>query len=185
MLGAPGAHLAMNSLAALAACDALGVDLNPCLASLEHWKIPAGRGAREVILLPKGGKITLIDESYNANPTSMAAALAVLAESNSGGRKIAVLGDMLELGKTEAGLHQGLATLQAMKSLDQVHLVGPMMRQVYRALPADKRGQWAPDVGTLAAQIKALLQSGDTVMVKGSLGTGLSKIVDEIRKMGA
>ncbi len=185
MLGAPGAHLAMNSLAVLAACDALGADLTQCLARLAHWKIPAGRGAREEILLPAGGKITLIDESYNANPTSMAAALNVLAETHSGGRKIAILGDMLELGKTEAALHQGLADLGAMQVLDHVHLVGPLMHGVYLALPKDKRGQWTGDVAGLAPKISGLLQSGDTVMVKGSLGTGLSKIVDAIREMGA
>ncbi|MFK5998358.1 MAG: UDP-N-acetylmuramoyl-tripeptide--D-alanyl-D-alanine ligase [Rhodobacterales bacterium] len=185
VLGASGAHLAMNSLAALATCDALGADLKGCLAGLAQWKIPAGRGAREQVLLAAGGKITLIDESYNANPTSMAAALEVLAASDFGGRKIAILGDMLELGKTEAALHQGLAALEAIKALDQVHLVGPLMRGVYRALPVDKRGQWADDVAAIAPNVAGLLKAGDTVMVKGSLGTGLSKIVDVIRKMGA
>jgi UDP-N-acetylmuramoyl-tripeptide--D-alanyl-D-alanine ligase len=185
LLSAPGAHLAMNSLAVLAACDALGVDLSGCMTDLATWTTPAGRGAREKITLATGGHITLIDESYNANPTSMAAALDVLAQAGGDGRKIAVLGDMLELGETETALHAGLADLAAIRALDQVHLVGPVMRAVFDKLPTDKRGEWAADVDGLAPEINGLLQAGDTVMVKGSLGTGLSKIVDAIRKMSA
>jgi UDP-N-acetylmuramoyl-tripeptide--D-alanyl-D-alanine ligase len=185
ILGAPGAHLAMNSLAVLATCDAIGANLSLCIAGLATWTTPAGRGAREVIKLATGGQITLIDESYNANPTSMTAALDVLAQSGSGGRKVAILGDMLELGETEAALHGALAGLETMKALDQVHLVGPMMRAVHKSLPVDKRGEWAARVGGLAPKINGFLRAGDTVMVKGSLGTRLSKIVDAIRQMSA
>jgi len=182
VLGAPGVHLAMNSLAVIAACDAVGADLSQCLTKLARWTTPKGRGARENIRIAEG-QIELIDESYNANPVSMAAALDVLVQSQPKRRRIAVLGDMLELGETEVALHLKLAELDAFKVLDTVHLVGPMMKVLYDALPLDKKGVWAASVDELSPQICDLLGPGDTVMVKGSLGTRLSIIVDAIRQM--
>jgi UDP-N-acetylmuramoyl-tripeptide--D-alanyl-D-alanine ligase len=183
-LAAPGVHQAMNSLAVLAVCDAIGAKLNTCLDGLATWTTPMGRGTREVIDI-EGGQISLIDESYNANPTSMASALAVLAQTNSKGRKVAILGDMLELGETEKILHAALADLDAIKSVDTFHLVGNLMRSFYDALPSEKRGEWVPKIEDLSTMVDQIIEADDTVMVKGSLGSKVSKIVDVIRKMSA
>lgn len=185
MLAAPGLHLAMNSLAVLAACDAVGANLEGCIADLATWTTPAGRGTRETVQLAGGGQISLIDESYNANPTSMASALSVLAQTQANGRKVAILGDMLELGATELTLHAELADLEAVKAVDTFHLVGNLMKGLYDVLPEDKRGEWVPAVDDLSPKVGSILEAGDTVMIKGSLGSKVSKIVDVIRKMSA
>ncbi len=183
-IAAPGVHQAMNSLAVLAACDAIGANLSVCIADLANWSTPLGRGTRETVQLADG-QIELIDESYNANPTSMAAALSVLADAQPKGRKVAILGDMLEMGENEHILHAELAKLEAVNSVDVFHLVGPLMHMFHAALPSDKRGQWVASVDELSAQISELLEADDTVMVKGSLGSKVSKIVDVIRKISA
>ena len=183
-LAAPGVHLAMNSLAVLAACDAVGANLEGCIADLATWSTPVGRGTREVVQLVDG-KVSLIDESYNANPTSMAAALEVLSGMQSTGRRIAILGDMLELGSTEHALHADLARLDAVNAVDVFHLVGPLMKSFYDVLPTEKRGQWVATIDELFPKVSALLGAGDTVMIKGSLGSKVSKIVDVIRKISA
>jgi UDP-N-acetylmuramoyl-tripeptide--D-alanyl-D-alanine ligase len=183
-LAAPGVHLAMNSLAVLAACDAVGANLNGCLTDLSKWTVPAGRGTREIIQWGDS-EISLIDESYNANPTSMVSALNVLAQTNSNGRKVAILGDMLELGETEKALHAELANEDAVKSVDTFHLVGDLMHSLYSALPDGKRGEWVPKVEDLSTMVDKIIQADDMVMVKGSLGSKVSKIVDVIRKTSA
>lgn len=182
-IATPGVHLALNSLAVLAACDAIGANLQGCIADLSKWKTPAGRGTRETVKLSKGREITLIDESYNANPTSMAATLDVLSQMQSKGRKIAILGDMLELGATEHTLHADLAKLDAIRNVDCFYLVGPLMKSFYAALPADKQGVWVATVDEMSKDINDLLQTDDMVMVKGSLGSKVSKIVDVIKKI--
>lgn len=181
---AAGDHFAMNALAVLAAAQAVGADLDRVIQALGTWTAPDGRGARHVIDVA-GGTIELIDESYNANPSSMASALAVLANSATTGRRIAVLGEMGELGETELLRHAELAALDSVDAVDQFHLVGPMMKSMYVALPAAKRGQWANTADELIERIKTLLNSGDTVMVKGSNYTRVSKVVDAIKKIGA
>lgn len=181
-LAAPGAHLAMNSLAVLAACDAVGADLSRCLAELAMWTTPAGRGKRETVEMANGDLIELIDEGFNANPTSMAAALDVLAQIHAAGRKVVILGDMLELGETEMALHAGMVELPALKAMDVIHLVGPLMKGLYDVLPTENRGLWFETADRAAEQIGDLLKAGDIVMVKGSKGSKVSKIVDVIRK---
>ena len=110
-LGAPGRHLVQNSLAVLAAVSLLGGDLASAALALGAMSAPKGRGARLRLAVPGGGKATLIDESYNANPASMRAAIAILGQAEPGkeGRRIAVLGDMRELGPASGELHAGLA----------------------------------------------------------------------------
>jgi len=184
-LAAPGVHLGMNSLAVLAACDAVLDDLRGCIKNLASWTAPSGRGARETIDLAQGGQIELVDESYNANPTSMAATLDVLGHRDVAGRKIAIIGDMLELGPTEVALHRQVAQLETVARIDHIHCVGPLMKACFEALPQEKQGVWAQTSDALADEIGALITAGDTVMVKGSLGTKLAKVVDAIRKISA
>ncbi|MFK7875798.1 MAG: UDP-N-acetylmuramoyl-tripeptide--D-alanyl-D-alanine ligase [Paracoccaceae bacterium] len=194
-LGAPGQHFAMNGLGALAAASELGADIALAAQSLGRWSPFVGRGAREVIHLdPVETHLTLelIDESYNANPTSMAAALDVLAAARvthdigrvSKGRRIALLADMKELGPTGPDLHAGLADHPAIGALDVIHSIGPLMQNLHAALPEDKRGLHVDTAAEIAAQIPRLLDSGDVVMVKGSLSMKLAEVVDAIRKMG-
>ena len=194
-LAAPGRHLAMNGLGALAAAVELGADMALAITSLGQWTPYQGRGAREVIqldIVDQRLALELIDESYNANPTSMAAALEVLAAATvkndlgrvSKGRRIAFLGDMKELGPEAAQMHEELANLDSMELVSVVHCVGDMMRGLYEALPEAKRGMWCATTEDMAPQVPKLLDAGDVVMAKGSLSMDLKRIVDAIRKMG-
>lgn len=194
-LSAPGRHLAMNGLGALAAAVELGADLAIAITSLGQWTPFQGRGAREVIpldIVDERLALELIDESYNAKPTSMAAALEVLAAATvkddrgrfSKARRIAFLGDMKELGPDAAQMHAGLADLESMQSVDVVHCVGEMMQELYEALPEAKRGVWCATTEELEPKVPRLLDAGDVVMAKGSLSMELKRIVDAIRKMG-
>jgi UDP-N-acetylmuramoyl-tripeptide--D-alanyl-D-alanine ligase len=179
-LGAPGEHLAANSLAALAGVKALGGDIGEAAAALAEFRAPQGRGAQSLRQI-SGGSIRLIDESYNANPTSMAAAFGVLA-SVAEGRKIAVLGDMLELGATSPDLHRKLAEPIAAKGIDLVLTCGPDMRALHEALPETCRGAWAPDSASLKPALIEALKAGDTIMVKGSLGSRMGLLVEVLKE---
>ncbi|MEJ6398424.1 UDP-N-acetylmuramoyl-tripeptide--D-alanyl-D-alanine ligase [Yoonia sp. 208BN28-4] len=194
-LSVAGRHFAMNAVGVLAVADALGAD--PVAASLDiaGWVPPAGRGTRETLVLDEGiedGTIDLIDDAFNANPTSMTAALEVLAATKpkdgvgriSKGRRIAILGDMLELGDTEMADHAGLADDVSMAALDVIHCAGPRMHHLWSALPDEKRGQWAETAAELAEKAGHLLDAGDVVLVKGSKGSKVSLVVDAIRKLG-
>ncbi len=194
-LGAPGVHFALNAVAALGAVVTAGGDLARAALSLADWEPPAGRGARwRVSLGPAGmdGEITLIDESYNANPVSMRAALAVLAASPvkdgigrlARGRRIAFLGDMLELGPSETALHAGLSGLSELAGIDQIHLAGPRMKALHAALPRPQRGEWFEDSGKLAERARKVIDAGDVCMVKGSLGMAMRRVVDAIKALG-
>ncbi len=185
-----GAHFAMNALGALACVAAVGADVQRAAQVLALWSPVQGRGARVEVAL-EGGKLLLLDDSYNANPTSMAAALAVLAAtpdpgSDAGvkGRKIAYLGDMGELGSQEVALHAGLADLAALEAIDRVHCIGPLMAHLHQALPAEKRGSHYATSEDVLPDLPAQLGCGDIVLAKGSLSAGLSKIVDGIRELG-
>ncbi|MCO6381430.1 UDP-N-acetylmuramoyl-tripeptide--D-alanyl-D-alanine ligase [Oceanicola sp. 502str15] len=194
-LTTPGTHFAMNALGALAVAEALGADLGLATADLSKWTPYEGRGAREEITTDParaGGFLTLFDDSYNANPASMAASLEMLAATapRDGigrvrkGRRIAVIGDMLELGPDEQALHAALAGLEAMEQVHTVHTVGPLAHALHAALPEDQRGFHAPDGAAMAREVSKLVDAGDVVLVKASLGTGLARVVDAIRKMG-
>ena len=194
-VGAVGRHFAMNGLGALAAAEAMGADLALAAQSLGRWSPYQGRGAREVIHLDVADArmtLELIDDSYNANPTSLAAALDVLAAAEvtndigrvSKGRRIAFLGDMKELGPKGADMHSDLADLDAMANIDTVHCIGPLMKHLHDALPGEKQGLWADTSTEMEAQVARHLDSGDVVLVKGSLSMKLALIVDAIRKMG-
>jgi UDP-N-acetylmuramoyl-tripeptide--D-alanyl-D-alanine ligase len=188
-LATPGRHFAMNALAVLAAATGLGLDPGRAAAGLAAWRPPGGRGTRETVICDPatGAAFELIDDAYNANPTSMGAALEVLAMSRppSGGRRVAILGDMLELGPDERALHADLADHPAMGAVDIVHCAGPRMGHLWAALPAGQRGRRADTAAELGDDLAALVQPGDVVLVKGSLGVRLGPLVAALRNMGA
>ena len=177
-VGAAGAHIAMNAVAALLALRELGADANAAAQALAQFTALKGRGAR----LAMGG-IELIDESYNANPASMAAALDLLGQTQprSPGRRIAVLGDMLELGKNSADLHRGLATAIASARADLVFLCGPQMAALWQAIQPRMRGAYAEVSSALAPELMRRLRDGDVVLVKGSFGSRMSVIIDALK----
>jgi UDP-N-acetylmuramoyl-tripeptide--D-alanyl-D-alanine ligase len=182
-LGMPGRHMAMNSLAVLAAASLAGADLALASLSLSQLVPAAGRGVRQILEVP-GGEITLIDESYNANPASMAAALSVLGRAKVGphGRRIAVLGDMLELGPASAQLHAGLNDAIKADHIDLVFCCGPLMRNLWDSLSIGKQGGYADSAAALEAQVLAAIRSGDVLMVKGSNGSKTKTIVTALQK---
>jgi UDP-N-acetylmuramoyl-tripeptide--D-alanyl-D-alanine ligase len=182
-LGMPGRHMAMNSLAVLAASSLAGADLALASLSLSQLVAAAGRGVRQTLMVP-GGEVTLIDESYNANPASMAAAISVLGQARIGphGRRIAVLGDMLELGATSAKLHAGLNDAIKADHIDLVFCCGPLMRNLWDGLSTGKRGGYADNAAGLEAQVLAAIRSGDAVMIKGSFGSKMKTIVTALEK---
>ncbi len=181
-VGAPGRHWVTIGLAALAAVYAVGADVQCAAASLADVRPLPGRGARHRIDIG-GEPFTLIDESYNANPASMRAAIALLgaAEPAAGGRRIAVLGDMLELGDGAPDLHVGLAEPLVAAPADLVFTVGANMARLRGALPAAMRAGHAARAEDLVAPVTAAVRAGDVVMVKGSLGTGLAPIVAALK----
>lgn len=188
-LAAPGRHLVQNALGALAAATAAGADLARSAAGLGHWSSFGGRGLREAVALDPDRSecaITLIDDAFNANPASMAAALDVLALAapGLGGRRVAVLGDMLELGPSETALHADVVRHPRIGAIDEIHCAGPRMRAAFDALPPGRQGTWTETAEEMAAQIHALLRPGDVVLVKGSKGARTALIVDAIRELG-
>ncbi|MEO6382580.1 MAG: UDP-N-acetylmuramoylalanyl-D-glutamyl-2,6-diaminopimelate--D-alanyl-D-alanine ligase, partial [Nitrobacter sp.] len=155
-LAMPGRHMAMNSLAVLAAASLAGADLALAGLALSQAQPAAGRGVRHVLTV-SSGEATLIDESYNANPASMVAALNVLGQAKVGakGRRIAVLGDMLELGPTSAELHRGLIEAVNANAIDMIFCCGPLMRNLWDALSSGKRGGYAEGSAALESQVVA------------------------------
>ncbi|MCB1356436.1 MAG: UDP-N-acetylmuramoyl-tripeptide--D-alanyl-D-alanine ligase [Maritimibacter sp.] len=193
-LGAPGRHFAANALGVLVVAEALGADATLAARELSLWTPPAGRGTQEEILLDPVEELslTLIDDAFNANPTSMAAAFEVLAASQpvegvgriARGRRVAVLGDMLELGSDETRLHEELAGLDHFDAIDVVHCVGPRMRALWEKLPAERQGAWTETAEQMADRLRHLIDAGDVVLVKGSKGSRVSLVVDAVRKLG-
>ena len=177
----PGRHQALNSLAVLAAIQALGADVAAAAKAFADIQPPKGRGARHKI---KSGKIefVLIDDSYNASPVSMAAALRILAEITPAkkGRRIAVLGDMLELGGDEAKFHRDMAGEAEAAGVDLVFAAGTRMAAMYEALPQQLRGGRADTSSELSPIIVNALRDGDVVLVKGSAGSKTGLIVNEL-----
>jgi UDP-N-acetylmuramoyl-tripeptide--D-alanyl-D-alanine ligase len=182
-LGAPGRHIVLNSLAVLAAASLAGADLALAALGLAELRPAAGRGAR-IMLQTREGSALLIDESYNANPASMRAALALLGQAQNGirGRRIAVLGDMLELGPHGADMHRQLLESVLAGSIDLVFCCGPLMHALWEALPPERRGGYAQTAVLLEPQVLSAVHSGDVVMVKGSLGSRMGPIVRALER---
>ncbi len=173
-VGAPGAHIAQNVVGALAAVALLDGDVLNAAAALKDFTALKGRGARF-----EAGGISVIDESYNANPASMTAALALLGAAK--GRKIAVLGDMLEMGEGGIAHHAALTVPIEANKIDLVFTCGMQMRALWNALPASRRGGTADNSMALAPMLNSVLKPGDTVLVKGSNGAKMSVIIEALK----
>ncbi len=184
-IGIPGAHWVSNSLAVLATVWAADGDVAAAAEALAEMEAPKGRGQCHRITLPDG-MLELIDESYNASPVSMNAAFAALGQIRPAGegRRIAVLGDMLELGANSPALHAALADPLESHGIDLVFTAGADMASLWDALPKSLRGGHATDSETLAPIVLAALRPGDVVMVKGSAGSRMGRIVEAIRELG-
>ena len=189
-----GAHFAMNGLACLGVAHVLGLDLARAALALGRWAPPAGRGLRQTITLDpvEDLSFTLIDDAFNANPASLRAALDMLARLEPGrtsagrkGRRIAILGDMLELGPTEQAEHEAIATLPPTAALDQIHCVGRRMAWLAPKLPLRQRGRVVDNADDLVHIAHLLVGPGDVVLVKGSKSSFVSRIVSALRKLDA
>lgn len=194
-LSVAGRHFAMNAVGVLAVAEALGADPVAAALDIAGWVPPAGRGTRETLVLDPAMEedtLDLIDDAFNANPTSLTAALEVLAATRPKdglgrkkiGRRIAFLGDMLELGETEMADHAAIAHDRHIAGLSIIHCAGPRMKHLWDALPEHQRGHWTATAAELADKAARLVDAGDVVLVKGSKGSKVSLVVDAIRKLG-
>jgi UDP-N-acetylmuramoyl-tripeptide--D-alanyl-D-alanine ligase len=181
-VGAPGRHWVSNSLGVLACVLALGAEPGAAARTLADVRPLKGRGQRHR-LARAGGEITLIDESYNANPASMRAALALLETAP--GRRLAALGDMLELGEQAPALHAALVEPALAAGVDRVYTVGAAMRHLHAALAPDVRGPHVASAAELRPILDAELQPGDTLLIKGSLGIGMGRLVEALLAQAA
>jgi len=178
-----GQHWGLNSMAVLLMLEALDVDLSDSLAALGSFEPLEGRGAEKAIAV-KGGSFTLIDESYNANPISMASAIATLGARKTAGRRIVALTDMLELGPEGPGFHAALAEPLARARVDLVFCAGPLMKSLFDALPSTRRGAYAETAAEIAPQVARAAEPGDLVMVKGSNGSKAGLIAQALVALG-
>ena len=187
-IGCPGEHWVINSLAVLAAVDQLGADVVHAAQDLADVTPPAGRGARHVLPVTdttgtETGHYVLIDDAYNANPTSMMAGLKLLAnEKPEGtGRRIAVLGDMRELGAEAEQLHRDLTHPLEHLGIDAVFTVGPIMALLAKELPGEHHLGHFDRAEDAIEPVRATIRDGDVVLIKGSLGIYVSKIVSALK----
>lgn len=183
-LGAPGLHMAQNALGALLAAQALGADVHRCGTALAHFSPQKGRGAR-LSIRTSDGEATIIDESYNANPASMRAALALLGAAKPGpnGRRIAVIGDMLELGPDGPAMHAQLAADLSANRVDLLFGAGPLTRALFDAAPASMRAAWTERSSELTAEVVRTLRNGDVAMVKGSNASRMGPLVAALERL--
>jgi UDP-N-acetylmuramoyl-tripeptide--D-alanyl-D-alanine ligase len=182
----PGRHWVMNALAVLAAAQAAGAAVDHAAEALTELQPLPGRGRRHELDW-RGGTLTVIDESYNASPPSIRAALAVLAatEPGVGARRVAVLGDMLELGNASERLHRELADPLAAAEVDRVFLIGEAIAALDEVLPEGKRGGlWRSPEEAMPALLR-FLGPGDVVTIKGSRAVRVSRVVEMLRAQSA
>ncbi|QLF70849.1 UDP-N-acetylmuramoylalanyl-D-glutamyl-2,6-diaminopimelate--D-alanyl-D-alanine ligase [Peteryoungia desertarenae] len=180
-IGSPGRHIAENALAVLAVATLVGADLDGAIAALAQPVAVKGRGVRHKLSIGRG-VLTVIDESYNANPASMRAAIAVLAaaQPQGEGRRIAVLGDMLEMGTFAEDVHAELAGPLLAAGIEHIWLAGPEMVALRDALPDTVQVEYRPDAQQLAEFAVSAVKAGDIVMIKSSNGIGFSRIVSAL-----
>ncbi|THD81248.1 MAG: UDP-N-acetylmuramoyl-tripeptide--D-alanyl-D-alanine ligase [Phenylobacterium sp.] len=179
-----GLHWGLNSMATLLMLEALDVDLGDSLAALGSFEPLAGRGAERTVRA-KGGAFTLIDESYNANPISMASAIATLGGRKTAGRRIVALTDMLELGADGPRFHAELAKPLETAGVDLVFCAGPLMKSLFDALPSTRRGAYAQTAAEIAPLVVRAAEPGDLVMVKGSNGSKAGLIAQALVALDA
>lgn len=182
-IGMTGKHMALNSLAVLAAVDALGGNVERAAGDLNDMTPPQGRGARSTVTLPNGS-FSIIDESYNASPASIAALADALNATRKRGRVILALGDMLELGDQSDALHADLATPITCDGIDCVFTAGPRMKYLHDALPSTQATAHAASSEDLAPLLTSFIEPGDVIAVKGSFGSRMSVVVDALKAMG-
>ncbi|MDR7144507.1 UDP-N-acetylmuramoylalanyl-D-glutamyl-2,6-diaminopimelate--D-alanyl-D-alanine ligase [Rhizobium sp. BE258] len=177
-IGAPGRHIAENALAALGVVTLVGADLDKAIDALATLQPEKGRGQRHKLRLG-AGSLTLIDESYNANPASMRAAIALLAAAvpSGYGRRIAVLGDMLEMGEFAERVHADLAGPLLAAGIEHVWLAGKDMQALRESLPDSVAVEYRETTAELKDFVLNSVEPGDVLMVKSSLGIGFGKIV--------
>jgi len=184
-----GEHHALNSVIALAAVEAIGADVEKASKIMEQWCPPSGRGESSVLPIPfsgqKSGSYTLIDDAYNASPASMRAALEVLAirkELGKGARSIAVLGDMLELGEKSSFLHANLSEYIMRQKIDRVYCAGNLMKHLAHQLPPSVLAEYVGEAEDLLPLLQADIQVGDYVLIKGSHGSNMWKLVKDLKQ---
>ncbi|MEM9668091.1 MAG: UDP-N-acetylmuramoyl-tripeptide--D-alanyl-D-alanine ligase [Pseudomonadota bacterium] len=181
-LHAGGLHWAINAAAALLSSVATAkLSAAEASGALTGFAPPPGRGQTETLSLPGGGNVTLIDDAYNANPTSLRAALSALS-SRPAGRRILALGAMAELGADSAAMHAGLAEDVVNSGAEQVWLSGDDMKALADALPGTIQKHWAVKAGDLLEEVKNSLQEGDMVLIKGSNNSGMGQLADALRQ---
>ncbi len=187
-----GPHNATNALAVLLAVKLMGGNIETAIAALRDIEPPAGRGKREYLNIGDANNpITLIDESYNASPVAMQAAFKVMAliDPGRGGRRIAILGDMYELGENSAQMHRDLALPLQAAGVDLVYTCGKLMKNLYDAVPEQNRGEHRDEAPEMAQIVPAVLVPGDVVLVKGSRGGGekprMQLVVEALRALPA
>ncbi len=181
-VGLPGAHIVMNLIGALAAFQLVGGDLSQAASAIRDLEPPQGRGVRGELNLP-GGAALLIDESYNANPASMRVALENLSQYQGAThlRRIAVIGDMLELGDLSRGYHEELAQMINDLKIEKVFAAGEMMQHMFNKLESGKQGGFMASSEGLEEMVEKNLLQGDVVMVKGSLGSDMGRVVKHLQ----
>ena len=183
-LSAVGAHWAMNAAAALLAASRSGMSIEAAAEALSGYAPPAGRGTADVLPLPGGGRFTLVDDAYNANPASMRAALSALA-SRSGARRLVALGDMLEIGAGETAAHTELAEPMAAAGVALAFLAGPRMAHLATALPAGLQHVAGVKADDLFETVENALKDGDVLLIKGSNASGMGRLADHLRQWSA
>lgn len=186
----PGAHMARNSLAALLSVASLSGNpdretLTAAAHNLSRLSLPSGRGKAQRLQLQDGGQIIVIDDSYNANPQSVHAAIDVLGTCYGRGRRIAVLGDMQELGDAAERLHTGLLEVIDTGRIDKVYSCGPLMATLMANLPKHIYGDWAPTSEALVEMLLPTIQDGDILLIKGSLSMNMARILSAIKDLEA
>jgi len=182
--GALGRHHAVNSLAVLAACAAIGADTDIAMGAMKQYGAGDGRGARKVFAI-SDGSVTVIDESYNANPVSMAASISLLgsAKPRGEGRRIAVLGDMLELGADAADFHGRLSANLSAANVDRLYTCGPLMRHLYQVSPEAMRAGQGDTLDQIAPLLLHDLKDGDIILVKGSNASKVNKLISILEQV--
>ena len=185
MLDCVGPHIAYNTVGVIACIHALNLNVEEAAISLKSIQLPRGRGGQVEIPLKSGASLTLIDESYNASPIAMQAALAVLGSKvpKYGGRRVAILGDMLELGLDGPALHANLLDHLLAAKPDLVITIGGLMRELHDKIPSTISCLHADRSVDVSQKVSDQLRAGDLILIKGSLGTNMAPIVSAIENM--